>query len=101
MQNLATGWNEVVVPSQMSTGPNFTFSVDILNTYNTSNDLTSATFSILNETGVAAGGGYVPPGGTLLQQATSISGVNNFNGVPGFNNAYLTDKNTISVTNND
>src|SRR5208283_227465 len=104
MQNLATGWNEVVVPSQMSTGPNFTFSVDILNTYNTSNDLTSATFSILNETGVAAGGGYVPPGGTLLQQATSISlagSSSGSNGVPAFNNAVFTNKNTISQTNND
>jgi RHS repeat-associated protein len=52
-------------------------------------------------TGTAQAGGYVPPNGTLIQQATSIqvSGVNNV--AVTFNNATLTDQNTIAETNNN
>jgi RHS repeat-associated protein len=46
-------------------------------------------------------GGYVPPNGTLLQQATSISISGTVGVVPTFNNATLTDQNTISESNND
>ena len=40
---------------------NFRFSVDIHKTYDTSNNLASATFEIQNMLGVAAGGGFVLP----------------------------------------
>jgi RHS repeat-associated protein len=101
LQDLAKGWNEIVVPSQLSTGPNFTFSVDIWKTFDTSNNMTSATFEIQNEAGVSAGGGYVPANGVLLQQATSISLLGSSNAVPTFNNAVFTSQNTIAQTNND
>ncbi len=98
---MTKGWNEIVVPSQLSTGSNFRFSVDIWKTYDTSSNLTSATFEIQNEAGVSAGGGYVPANGVLLKQATSISLLGSPSVVPTFNNAVFTDKNTVSQTNND
>jgi len=101
LQDLTKGWNEIVVPSQLSTGPNFTFSVDIWKTFDTSSNMTSATFEIQNEAGVSAGGGYVPANGVLLQQATSISLLGSSNAVPTFNNAVFTNQNTIAQTNND
>jgi hypothetical protein len=101
LQDLTKGWNEIVVPSQLSTGPNFRFSVDIWKTFDTSNTMTSATFEIQNEAGVSAGGGYVPANGVLLQQATSISLSGSTSAVPTFNNAVFTSQNTIAQTNND
>ena len=59
LQDLTKGWNEIQVPTILSTGPNFRFSVDISKTYDTSSNLTSATFEIQNMLGVSAGGGFV------------------------------------------
>lgn len=101
LQDLTKGWNEYLVPSQMTTGPNYAFTVDIFKTYDTSNNLTSATFEIQNMTGLAAGGGYVPANGILVKQSTSISLAGTSNILPTFNNAVFTDKNTIGQTNND
>ena len=49
----------------------------------------------------ALAGSYVPPNGILLQQATSISITGASNTVPLFNNATLTDQNTIGESNNN
>lgn len=48
----------------------------------------------------AYAGGYVPPGGTQLKQASSISLAGSGNVAPTFNNATLTDRNLIAETNN-
>ncbi len=73
-QNLTLGWNEIQVPSILSTGSNFRFSVDIHKTYDTSNYVTSATFEIQNMQGVAAGGGFVGlPGRNRADDATGSS----------------------------
>ncbi|MET3124448.1 hypothetical protein AAKU67_004063 [Oxalobacteraceae bacterium GrIS 2.11] len=61
LQDLTKGWAEIDVPSQLSVGPNFSFSVDIFKTYDTSNNLNSATFEIQNMSGISAGGGFVVP----------------------------------------
>ncbi|MET3109356.1 RHS repeat-associated protein [Oxalobacteraceae bacterium GrIS 2.11] len=46
-------------------------------------------------------GGYVPPKGTLLVQATSISLAGTSNVTPTFNNATLTNQNNIAEVNNN
>ena len=63
LQTLSQNWVEYLLPSKQSVGSNFKFAVDIRKVYDTpTGNLTSATFEILNNTGIAAGGGYV---GTL------------------------------------
>ncbi|MDP3650856.1 MAG: RHS repeat-associated core domain-containing protein [Rhodoferax sp.] len=103
-------WVGYTIPSQqtVSVSPNYKFSVDIKKTYaisgavtsgnvDTAGMLTSATYEISNNTGTTAGGGYVPAGGVALTQSSPIvSAV-----LPSFDNATLTDKNTIAVANND
>jgi len=101
LRDLTKGWNEIIMPSRLSTGSNFRFSVDIWKTFDTNNNVTSALFEIQNMAGISAGGGYVPANGVLLQQATSIFLSGSSNTVPTFNNAVFTDKNTISQVNND
>ena len=67
LQDLTLGWNEIQVPTILSTGANFRFSVDILKTYDTASNLTGATFEIQNMQGISAGGGFVTtptPNGT-------------------------------------
>lgn len=60
VRDLTKAWIEYVIPSQQSIGPNFKFEVDIRNAFEsqTGNQI-SALFEILNDTGIAAGGGMV------------------------------------------
>ena len=53
--------------------------------------------------GTVQAGGYVPPQGTLLTAATSISiaGASGVSVTPTFNNATMTNQNTISQSNNN
>lgn len=61
-QDLTKNWVEYVIPSQQSVGSNFKFAVDIRNVFDApTGNQTSATFEILNDTGIAAGGGFVNP----------------------------------------
>ena len=62
-----------------------------------SGNLVAASFSILNAS-IAAGGGYVD-GSTVLLPSKAILGTSST--TPTYNNATLTDKNTIAETNND
>lgn len=62
LQDLTKAWVEYVLPSQQSVGANFKFAVDIRNSFDApTGNQTSATFEILNDTGIAAGGGFVNP----------------------------------------
>lgn len=53
---------EYLIPSKLSVGPTYRFSVDLAKNYQTaSGKLSTATFSIQNDSGVAASGGFVRP----------------------------------------
>ena len=65
LQDLSKAWVEYVLPSQQSVGANFKFAVDIRNSFDApTGNQTSATFEILNDTGISAGGGFVNPMGS-------------------------------------
>ena len=61
LQNLSLGWREYLVPTIMTVGANYQYSVDISKAYDTTNNLVISTFEIQNRTGLAAGGGAVLP----------------------------------------
>jgi hypothetical protein len=59
---LAQYWIEYQIPSRLSYGPNYRFSVDIRKVHATSDgSLLRTTYEIQNEYGINAGGGYVLP----------------------------------------
>lgn len=69
LQDLTKNWVEYFIPSQQSVGSNFKFAVDIRNVFDApTGNQTSATFEILNDTGIAAGGGFVNPLPTVRKQ---------------------------------
>lgn len=60
LQDLTKAWVEYILPSQQSVGTYYKFAVDIRNAYDTSTgNLASTGYEILNNTGIAAGGGFV------------------------------------------
>lgn len=64
--------------------------------------LTAVSLGIVLTPLSARAGGYVPDGGTQLKQASSIQTSSSAGSVvPTFNNATLTDQNTIGETNNN
>ncbi|HEY4213697.1 MAG TPA: RHS repeat-associated core domain-containing protein [Steroidobacteraceae bacterium] len=98
LRDLNVSWGEYLVPSRLSVGPNYRFSVAIHKDYDTpTGKLIAAGFEILNAS-ITAGGGYVS-GDTVLNPAQAIAGT--ATATPTFNNATLTDRHTISETNND
>lgn len=99
-QDVVNGlWEEYIVPSQRTLGETFKFGVYIRNDYDptASNTLTHFTFAIENQ---SAGGGYVD-GKKIVDFATSIVVPGITPNAPTFNNALLTDQNTIAQVNND
>ena len=102
-RDINPAWVEYLIPSRLSVGSNYRFAVDIRKAYETAtSNYISATYGIQNDSGIAAGGGYVT-GSTVLKQATSvaISAPDVVSVVPTFNNATLTDQSTIAQVNND
>lgn len=95
-------------PTRLATGPNFLFDVYVEDTVNVSNNnLLSSAYIIKNESmRLNAGGGYVPEGVPVIP-ATNTEGVKKVSGTPvdvsgaTFNNEVFTDKNIISISNND
>jgi hypothetical protein len=75
LQDLTKAWVEYLTPSLQSVGPNYKFAVDIRYGYDApTGDITTATFEILNNTGIAAGGGFVGlPGRNRVDDATGSS----------------------------
>lgn len=73
-RDLSQAWVEYLMPTQQSSGSNFKFEVDIRNAFDsqTGNQL-SATFEILNDTGISAGGGFVNPPTTKRKTAAPVS----------------------------
>lgn len=70
LQDLTKAWVQYLIPSKQSVGPNFKFAVDVRNSFDApTGNQTSATFEILNDTGIAAGGGFVNP--PVTQRKTS------------------------------
>ncbi|RYY73344.1 MAG: hypothetical protein EOO52_18255 [Gammaproteobacteria bacterium] len=95
-------------PSKLVKGPNYLFNVYIEDTVNTSNsNVVSSAYIIKNESmRLVAGGGYVPEGVPVVP-ATDTAGVVKVSGSPvnvsgaAFNNEVFTDKNLVSIANND
>ena len=76
LQDLTKNWVQYLMPSQQSVGPNFQFSVDVRNVFDTpTGNQVSATFEIVNQTGISAGGGIVmPPASSLPRSAAKVGG---------------------------
>lgn len=98
LADLNTYWHEYLIPSKLTVGDTFRFSVYLDKIYDTpSGNLTSQSFIITNQ-GVVAHGGYVD-GSQAISQSTVPQTISNV--LPTFNNAVFTDQNTIAQTNND
>lgn len=98
LRNVNDNWGEYLIPSILSTGPTFRFSVAIRKDYNTaSGKLVNAEFQIQNAS-VSAGGGYVS-GDAPLTPSLAVPGSTTV--TPTFNNATFTNLNTISESNNN
>ena len=90
---------EFYIPSRQAVGSTFRFSVYIFNDYDPQGNLDSNGYFIFNNS-VVAGGGYVD-GKIPLNPATSIAGQGGSSVSPSYNNATLTNVNTISEANNN
>ncbi|MDP2788298.1 MAG: transglutaminase-like domain-containing protein [Pseudomonadota bacterium] len=74
LRDTSQAWIEYVIPSRLSVGPNYRFSVDVRKAYETSTgDLISALYEIQNLSGISAGGGYVAPTAPFLPNDTKKS----------------------------
>ena len=87
---------EFIIPSLLTMGSTYRFSVYILNGYDAAGNLNSSSYSIANAS-IVAGGGYVD-GTQVLNPATAVTPSAT---QPAYNNAVFTSKNTIAQTNND
>ena len=62
LRDQSQAWIEYVIPSKLSVGPTYRFGVDLRKAHETaSGKVVSATYEIVNDQGIAAGGGYVTP----------------------------------------
>lgn len=109
-------WRNYTLPSKITAGPFFAFNVYIEDVYrnnllvenkNDISGLVSSSYIIENQSWRSpAGGGYVPPQVAPVKPADSTEGVQgagstlNVTGAT-FNNEVFTNKNLISISNND
>lgn len=78
LRDWSQAWVEYLIPTQQSSGSNFKFEVDIRNVFETqTGNQLSATFEILNDTGISAGGGFVNPSVTARKIAAPSKTVPN------------------------
>lgn len=109
LYGLNTGYRgKVIAPAKPVIGPNYLFNVYVKDVFDTAtSNLLSSAYIIVNESNrLVAGGGYVPPQDQPIEPADNVEGVQgsgatlNTSGVT-FNNEVFTDKNLISISNND
>ncbi|MDE3106410.1 MAG: hypothetical protein KGK08_14665, partial [Acidobacteriota bacterium] len=73
LRDQTVGWVEYLIPSTLSVGSNFRFGVDLRMYHDTpTGNVTAATYEIVNDNGLAAGGGLVGPPFRRMPVSSSI-----------------------------
>lgn len=93
----AQQWTRYVIPARLTAGPNYAFSVYVRQMHDASDQLVRSTFNITNQVG-SFGGGYVDSDNLLEQYVPSETPKPL---TPDYLNLIFTDKQNVSVANND